>query len=1009
MTYTGLPFTGKNAVAVRPADRPPIVSGPTWARDRSQPGAGDGTELDATFLNRLKANFENAVVGLGGSLTDGDNQLRNAILAQSGLDPYAQGALADNDHDDAAAINAAIALAVLSTRNRTVRLRGTTYRCDSPINLASGVVLEGEPGATLDFSRAASFASGAYDGLVKAQGSIGTAVQLTAEARPHVGGWWRVASGTRSGTTATLQITGTHDFAVGDLVWIEGSAFSDTAQEVFLTSRVNAVAHTTPAIITAVTSNSISYTVGNWGATTLTVSTSVFRAGDVVQVADNTTFAVGDLVRISAQSTRSSAGETIQIGEMNYVKRLIGSTMIVLRTAVRERYSHVTVLRHAQNSQLIGAAAGAPGIAPAIWNISSTLADAPRTIALPGSFTVDGVSTPAIDVTYNGTATSLTSAYIDPASGGYPATAVGDQWTWSANLALISGSLVDVSVRLWLIERDAAGAPLASTVVAVTPTGSLGWFSVTRTVSNPATTCIDSYITVTPLTAGAIHVGLRICGTQLEAGASRSTFALTGTSTLGMSVIQKVTPARNVGVRNVKIVGKGPNTGSGPGDVGLYLYACDDFLIENVAVARVDQMAIKVRLSCNGSIERCGISFAASDEAGFASGELDIQYGIAFDSCQSVLIANNQVWGGRHAIVETNTATSPGIARDIVVAHNICVGQWLGAISTHMGVENLTCASNQIHGARDGFDLRYSRNTLVADNRISGVETGIYVHEHADSLRAADNMIECRKTGILCNGAQMVGDLDGLDLCGNSIRGGINAIYVEDARPGATARSIVVDGNTCTAQADDAIWVRIGDLAQATDGWFGSVSGNTIIDVGQHRSGTIYGIYAVNPKTVRFNDDTVLAGSGQLTAGINIAGAGAVRCTALGCIVEGASSAPILVTQGTTGHRTDLVVTEACTIAAGAVTATFVSSRVLILTPESGTADDLDTVNGLATGMPVVLRPASASHTITVRDQATSGTGNIQTKANASRVLAGAQGSLGVVLAAGSVCETPNF
>ncbi len=81
MTYTGFRVTGNRAVTTRPADREQAVPGNTWARDRSAPGANDGTEIDATYLNRVRANLEGLVTALGGNLADGDAQLSNAAIA----------------------------------------------------------------------------------------------------------------------------------------------------------------------------------------------------------------------------------------------------------------------------------------------------------------------------------------------------------------------------------------------------------------------------------------------------------------------------------------------------------------------------------------------------------------------------------------------------------------------------------------------------------------------------------------------------------------------------------------------------------------------------------------------------------------------------------------------------------------------------------------------------------------------------------------------------------------
>ncbi len=85
MTYTGLRFGGRNATLVRPADKDALLAGDAWARDRSSALADDGTELDATWANRVKANLEGLVAALGGSLNDGDAQLANAVLAKFSL------------------------------------------------------------------------------------------------------------------------------------------------------------------------------------------------------------------------------------------------------------------------------------------------------------------------------------------------------------------------------------------------------------------------------------------------------------------------------------------------------------------------------------------------------------------------------------------------------------------------------------------------------------------------------------------------------------------------------------------------------------------------------------------------------------------------------------------------------------------------------------------------------------------------------------------------------------
>ena len=107
MGFPGFRLTGRFATTTRPADRPPTVEGDTWAVDKV--GGVGGTEIDATWINRVKAALEAVVTVLGGNLNDGDNQIANAIAAALALKSNS-----GHDHDDrysqTSEIDAALAL-----------------------------------------------------------------------------------------------------------------------------------------------------------------------------------------------------------------------------------------------------------------------------------------------------------------------------------------------------------------------------------------------------------------------------------------------------------------------------------------------------------------------------------------------------------------------------------------------------------------------------------------------------------------------------------------------------------------------------------------------------------------------------------------------------------------------------------------------------------------------------------------------------------------------------------
>lgn len=108
MSYTGFRATGRNATTSRPVDKAQAVAGATWFKDRSSAGADDGTEVDATWLNRVRANLENLVAWLGGAGNTGDEQLKDAFAAKfEALQAANDAAL--NDKADAAAVTAALA------------------------------------------------------------------------------------------------------------------------------------------------------------------------------------------------------------------------------------------------------------------------------------------------------------------------------------------------------------------------------------------------------------------------------------------------------------------------------------------------------------------------------------------------------------------------------------------------------------------------------------------------------------------------------------------------------------------------------------------------------------------------------------------------------------------------------------------------------------------------------------------------------------------------------------
>jgi hypothetical protein len=172
------------------------------------------------------------------------------------------------------------------------------------------------------------------------------------------------------------------------------------------------------------------------------------------------------------------------------------------------------------NSQMAGAAAGSAGTAPTGWSITGPTAGLTRTIA---TGTVNGMA--YIDVSYAGTVSnggSVLQLLFDPQSStaGYAASS-GQSWTASVYLALTSGEIpAGASFDVYVRERNASHAVLASSSVNPSLASSLQRFSVTRTFNNAATVRVTLDVRMINIPDGAtVDFTLRIAAPQLEQGA----------------------------------------------------------------------------------------------------------------------------------------------------------------------------------------------------------------------------------------------------------------------------------------------------------------------------------------------------------------------------------------------------------------------------------------------------------------------------------------------------------
>lgn len=211
-SYTGFPLTGANTTALRPAPKTPAAAETTWAQDRVD-GVQSGTDWGQTEINRLKANWISFVTGLGGSLADGDDQLKNAVIAYVAAQIAALADVVDG------------APALLDTLNELSAAIGDdpSFAATMTTALAGKLALAGGTmTGDLSISRGASNTSLVLDGnaatyrgiLVKTAGVLRWAIY---------GGYADAESGSNAGTSARLLAYGDTGTFIGTALAIKRS------------------------------------------------------------------------------------------------------------------------------------------------------------------------------------------------------------------------------------------------------------------------------------------------------------------------------------------------------------------------------------------------------------------------------------------------------------------------------------------------------------------------------------------------------------------------------------------------------------------------------------------------------------------------------------------------------------------------------------------------------------------------------------------------------------------
>src|SRR6185436_3125723 len=258
------------------------------------------------------------------------------------------------------------------------------------------------------------------------------------------------------------------------------------------------------------------------------------------------------------------------------------------------------------------------------------------------------------------------------------------------------------------------------------------------------------------------------------------------------------------GIIDVVMKGKGPNTGAGAGDRGVLAYLCENPLVERCRFVDIDQMGTLTRNCINVRVAHNSIVFNAADEAGFESGELDIQYGFADDNSEGGLWANNYCAGGRHARDQSGTADSAvyGVARDLIVRDNTFVGQWWSSIATHQSVEKLSIYGNNIWDTHTGINVRYCSDIDIQQNKVRANQYAVLCYAWVGgALKISNNPRLEAGIGPIFIDYAAADDPDEsifqgpMTIANNYCVGGTKGIYVYDAINDRSGCHVEIDYN----------------------------------------------------------------------------------------------------------------------------------------------------------------------------------------------------------------------
>jgi parallel beta-helix repeat protein len=201
--------------------------------------------------------------------------------------------------------------------------------------------------------------------------------------------------------------------------------------------------------------------------------------------------------------------------------------------------------------------------------------------------------------------------------------------------------------------------------------------------------------------------------------------------------IAKVEPLENIIIENIKFIGSGRPQPSGRADLGIVIQYGSNILIKNCEFINVDNTAIDLESVINFIIENNTVRFGKKGK------NKAIQYGIKYSNASrdGYIVANN-IYNGKHGIVQGHTTLIPGISRNVIISGNNISGTWHAGISVHASGDTISVTGNQLRGCQRGIESRIP-NMSIINNILTDIKTtGIMIKDDSSNIIISGNTIE---------------------------------------------------------------------------------------------------------------------------------------------------------------------------------------------------------------------------------------------------------------------------